>query len=49
VAAVAPDAALEYEEEEGDAGEAATLEVVEAEGMVAAVNPEPAAEPEPSK
>jgi exoribonuclease-2 len=49
VAAVAPGAALEYEEEEGDAGEAAVEEVVEAEGMVAAVNPEPASEPEPSK
>jgi exoribonuclease-2 len=49
VAAVAPDAALEFEEEEGDAGEAAVEEVVEAEGMVAAVNPEPASEPEPSK
>jgi exoribonuclease-2 len=49
VAAAAPEAALEYEEEEGDTGQAAVEEVVEAEGMVAAVSPEPAAEPEPSK
>jgi len=38
VAAVAPDAAIELEdEEEGDSGEAALAEVVEAEGVVAAV------------
>ncbi|MFL6674067.1 MAG: ribonuclease catalytic domain-containing protein [Massilia sp.] len=49
VAAVAPDAELAYEEEEGDSGQAAVEEVVEAEGMVAVVNPEPAPEPEPSK
>lgn len=43
VAAVAPDAALELEEEEeGDAGEAAVAEAVEAEGAVAIVNPDPA-------
>ena len=41
VAAVAPDAALELEEEEeGDTGEAALAEVVEAEGVVAAVTTE---------
>ena len=41
VAAVAPDASLELEEEEeGDTGEAALAEVVEAEGVVAAVTTE---------
>jgi exoribonuclease-2 len=41
VAQPAPDAALELEEEEeGDAGEAAVAEVVEAEGVVAAVTTE---------
>ena len=41
VAEVAPDAALELEEEEeGDTGEAALAEVVEAEGVVAAVTTE---------
>jgi exoribonuclease-2 len=41
VAAVAPDAAIELEdEEEGDSGEAALAEVVEAEGVVAAVTTE---------
>jgi exoribonuclease II len=42
VAEAAPDAALEFDEDEGDGGEAAVEEVVEAEGMVAAVVPEPA-------
>jgi exoribonuclease-2 len=49
VAAAAPDAELAFEEEEGDAGEAAVAEVVEAEGMVAAVTPEPAPEAEATK
>jgi exoribonuclease-2 len=49
IAALAPDAAIEFEEEEGDSGQAAVAEVVEAEGMVAAVVPEPASEAEPSK
>jgi len=41
VAAAAPDASLELEEEEeGDTGEAALAEVVEAEGVVAAVTTE---------
>ncbi len=41
VAAVAPDASVELEEEEeGDTGEAALAEVVEAEGVVAAVTTE---------
>jgi exoribonuclease-2 len=41
VAAVAPDTSLELEEEEeGDTGEAALAEVVEAEGVVAAVTTE---------
>jgi exoribonuclease-2 len=51
VAEVAPDAGIAFDEEEGDTGEAAAEEAVEAEGMVAAVTPEAAAEPaaEPSK
>jgi exoribonuclease-2 len=53
VAAVAPDADIAFDEEEGDSGQAAVEEVVEAEGMVAAVTPEAevSAEPasEPSK
>lgn len=40
VAAAAPDASVELEEEEGDTGEAALAEVVEAEGVVAAVTTE---------
>ncbi len=40
---IAADADLEYEEEEGDTGQAAVQEVVEAEGMVAVVTPEPEA------
>lgn len=44
VAEAAPDAELVFEEEEGDTGQAAVEEVVEAEGMVAAVTPEPASE-----
>jgi exoribonuclease-2 len=50
VAGVAPDAEA-FEEEDEDTGQAAVEEVVEAEGMVAAVAPEPtgevAAEPAP--
>lgn len=42
VAGVADDAELAFDEEEGDTGQAAVEEVVEAEGMVAAVTPEPA-------
>jgi exoribonuclease-2 len=55
VAAAAPDADVAFEEEDGDTGQAAVEEVVEAEGMVAVVSPEstgepvPATEPEPSK
>jgi exoribonuclease-2 len=55
VAAAAPDADVGFEEEDGDTGQAAVEEAVEAEGMVAVVSPEatgepvPAAEPEPSK
>jgi exoribonuclease-2 len=51
VAAVAPDAAIAFDEEEGDTGEAAAQEAVEAEGMVAAVTLDAAGEPavEPSK
>ncbi|MCD2515145.1 RNB domain-containing ribonuclease [Massilia sp. G4R7] len=40
VAAVAPGASVELDEEEGDTGEAALAEVVEAEGVVAAVTTE---------
>jgi exoribonuclease-2 len=40
VAAAAPGAEIEFEEEEGDTGQAAVEEVVEAEGIVAAVTPE---------
>ena len=40
---IAADADLEYEEEEGDTGQAAVQEVVEAEGLVAVVTPEPEA------
>jgi exoribonuclease-2 len=47
VAGVAPDAEIAFEEEEEDTGQAAVEEVVEAEGMVAAVTPEPA-EPVPT-
>jgi exoribonuclease-2 len=43
VAAPAPDAELAFEEEEGDSGQAAAEEAVEAEGMVAVVTPEPEA------
>ncbi|TFW34017.1 ribonuclease catalytic domain-containing protein [Massilia horti] len=43
VADVAPEADIAFEDEE-DSGEAAVAEVVEAEGMVAAVTPEPVAE-----
>jgi exoribonuclease-2 len=45
VAEVAPDADIGFEEDEGDSGEAAVEEVVEAEGMVATVSPEAAGEP----
>jgi len=38
---IAADADLEYEEEEGDSGQAAVAEAVEAEGVVAVVTPEP--------
>jgi exoribonuclease-2 len=41
--AVASDADLEYEEDEADSGQAAVQEVVEAEGVVAVVTPEPEA------
>jgi exoribonuclease-2 len=44
-AEVAPDEALVFEDDEGDAGEAAVEEVVEAEGMVAAITAEPESEP----
>jgi exoribonuclease-2 len=43
VAAAAPDAELAFEEEEGDSGQAAVAEAVEAEGIVAVVAPEPEA------
>ena len=43
-APVAEDAELDYEEEEADSGQAAVAEVVEAEGLVAVVAPQP--EPE---
>jgi exoribonuclease-2 len=46
VAGVTSEAELDFEEEEADSGEAAVEEVVEAEGMVAAVTPEPAASAE---
>jgi exoribonuclease-2 len=55
VAAAAPDADVAFEEEDGDTGQAAVEEAVEAEGMVAVVSPEstgepvPATEPESSK
>jgi exoribonuclease II len=43
VAAVAPDADIAFDEEEGaDTGQAAVEEVTEAEGMVSSVTPEPA-------
>ncbi|MES2016116.1 MAG: ribonuclease catalytic domain-containing protein [Pseudomonadota bacterium] len=42
-AAVAADADLDYEEDEADSGQAAVQEVVEAEGVVAVVTPEPEA------
>lgn len=38
---IAADADLEYEEEEGDSGQAAVAEAVEAEGVVAVVTPAP--------
>jgi exoribonuclease-2 len=38
---IAADADLDYEEEEGDTGQAAVQEAVEAEGMVAVVTPAP--------
>ena len=47
VAAVEPDASLDYEEE-ADTGEAAVAEVVEAEGAVAAVDTGDAPEPAPA-
>lgn len=47
VAAAAPDASLDYEEEM-DAGEAAVAEVVEAEGAVAAVDTGDAPQPAPA-
>lgn len=41
--AIAADADLDYEEEQGDSGQAAVQEVVEAEGVVAVITPQPEA------
>jgi exoribonuclease-2 len=41
--AIAADADLDYEEEEADSGQAAVQEVVEAEGVVALISPQPEA------